>query len=255
MEKRNIFEYGEDLLAEDELESCYSGYHTRDNGWVWRLTFCPYECRRAEDGISNQCRLDRVFCWYRMCSLRGHHGAQRTEEEDFESAQPNCCGFDRGACCRLLMVARCRLLSYNIFLTVILVTYAITVENWGWQITNMLLPVAGICFIMAVFLRPKDEHAGMKILFVQFFFFATMSEIAANVGYFRGGYDGSGCFCMIRLVFLADCIKISIKVEEEGGTTTAGRVVQFPVQHCPSWRSGCHDSNYLFHTRVSIVLR
>ena len=36
-------------------------------------------------------------------------------------------------------------------------------------------------------LRPKDEGAGVKILHLQFFFFAIMSESAVTVGYFQDG--------------------------------------------------------------------
>ena len=86
--------------------------------------------------------------------------------------------------------------------TVLMVIYAITLKDWPWKVRHLGLAVLSTCMVFAVFLRPRDEEAGIKILHLHFFIFAIGSEAAVVVGDFRGGEGGNvgGCLGILRMV-------------------------------------------------------
>ena len=86
------------------------------------------------------------------------------------------------------------------FLTVIMVLYATTLKDRVLRIGGLYLSLAIICMVAAIFLRPKDEGAGIKLLHLQFFLFAIISEIVLAVGNFRAGYRGHAWIALIRMV-------------------------------------------------------
>ena len=62
----------------------------------------------------------------------------------------------------------------------------------------MSLPLVVTCWIMAFYLRPKDNEAGIKILHLQFFLFAIVCEIIYAVGNIRKGVGGGVGGVLVR---------------------------------------------------------
>ena len=45
--------------------------------------------------------------------------------------------------------------------------YAANTAKWALETSDMILPVAGVCWVLAVMLRPKDEGRGIYIVHLQ----------------------------------------------------------------------------------------
>ena len=105
--------------------------------------------------------------------------------------------------------------------TALAVIYACTLEDWTWQVGNMIIAIVGTCMVIAVVLRPKDEGAGIKVLHLQFAVFAIGSELAYAVGDFRHGDNFGAVLNLIRIViFWLPVYVLSLKLRR--------RVAQLP---------------------------
>ena len=120
------------------------------------------------------------------------------------------------------------------------------------QLGYMAVPLVGTCLDIAVFLRPKDEEAGIKILHIEFLFFAIISEIASAMGLFQDGneiyiyiYIDIERFVLFTLLVHRICTRL--EASKEGPATSTHRAVQLPVQDCPVCWSKRHDYDYLLH--------
>ena len=71
--------------------------------------------------------------------------------------------------------------------TVLVLINALTQEDFTHQVNPALtvaytiLPMSCTCMIIAVFMRPKDEGTGLKVLHLQIFLFGVVPEIVAAV--------------------------------------------------------------------------
>ena len=82
----------------------------------------------------------------------------------------------------------------------LMIMYVITSKDWTWKVATMILPMTSTCMVVAVYLRPKDEGAGIKILHLQLFLFAIGSEVAYAAGQFRLSDYSNVCFTLLRMV-------------------------------------------------------
>ena len=71
------------------------------------------------------------------------------------------------------------------------------------------------CMVMAIFLRPKDEGAWIKIVHLQFFIFVIIREIAASVGSFCQGFKGSALFALLRVPIWYVAYALGLKVRKK----------------------------------------
>ena len=102
-------------------------------------------------------------------------------------------------CCSWWYVAACVVGSTSF--TIVQVVSAITLADWSLRAGFLLLAIAGMCMGLGGFLRPTDQGAGLKILHLQFFFFAIGSELAKATGRFRQGVGFEGWASLARIPF------------------------------------------------------
>ena len=139
-------------------------------------------------------------------------------------------------CCSWWFVALSLLITT--FFMVLMVIYAITMEEWAWNLggehhgrltspasgkphfllvahTGMTVPIASICLTMAVFSRPKDEEAGIKILQLQYFGFAFGALGAGSIGLFRDGRHTFGCIVGVAVFFMCIALIFNLKLRRK----------------------------------------
>ena len=67
--------------------------------------------------------------------------------------------------------------------SVLNICYAVTLEEKYWLMADLILPFAGLSFVMTGFCKPKRMDVGYKrLLNFHFFTYAVVSEIAFAVG-------------------------------------------------------------------------
>ena len=116
--------------------------------------------------------------------------------------------------CSWWYVAAC--FAVTTIYTILYTIFAITLADWSWRAANLLAPIAGTCWVLAVFLRPKDEGAGLKIQLLQFFIFAIGSEVATAVGNFQGSYTTfSAWAALARIPFWLITYWLGLKLKRE----------------------------------------
>ena len=90
-----------------------------------------------------------------------------------------------------------------------------------------LLPIVGVLYVLAVALRPKDEGVGLKILHLQFFFFAIWSELAVAVGNFQGSYTIYGWSALLRIPFWLITYWLGLKLRRKAAQLPPAELSNF----------------------------
>ena len=108
-----------------------------------------------------------------------------------------------------------------------MVAYAITLADWTWRAGFLLLPVACHSIVLAVVLRPKDEGAGLKVLHLQFFFFAIGSEVSFAVGLFRLGALANGWAALGRIPFYLVSYWLALKLRRKAAQLPPAELSNF----------------------------
>ena len=111
--------------------------------------------------------------------------------------------------------------------TVLWITYAITLADWTCQVATLLLPIADTCMILAVMLKPKDDGAGLKILHIQFFFFALGRDVAKAVGRFRGIDTTEGWYALVRIPFWLGAYWLFLKLRRKAAQLPPAKLSSF----------------------------
>ena len=116
--------------------------------------------------------------------------------------------------------------------TVLLAIYAIGVQAWVLRVGNMLLPFVGVSMAIGTMLRPKDEGTGLKLLHIQFFVFAILSELASAIGKFRRpGYVLSGLSALLRVPFWCLLYAMGLKLRTKTAQLPPADLSEFLCNH------------------------
>ena len=111
--------------------------------------------------------------------------------------------------------------------TVLWTICAITSSDWSWGAGYLLLPIAFTCWILGVFLRPKDEGARLKILHLQFFFFGIGSEVAASAILFQAGGASTGSAALARIPFYLIAYWLLLKLRRKAAQLPPAELSNF----------------------------
>ena len=106
--------------------------------------------------------------------------------------------------------------------------YAITKSTWSLKIGRLFLPLVGTCMVIALFLRPKEEGKAIKILHLQFFIFAILSEAALAVGKYIEGENFLWLIMItLRPLFWCAAYKLGLMLRRKAAKLSQARLSKF----------------------------
>jgi hypothetical protein len=80
------------------------------------------------------------------------------------------------------------------------ICYAVTLEDKYWLMANVILPIAGTCYVMAFVMKPKRTDVAYKrFLYFHFISWAVVAEVAAACSNFRLDLIFRGWFALFRI--------------------------------------------------------
>lgn len=123
-------------------------------------------------------------------------------------------------------LARCSFVVTGAY-TVLCCIYAVDTLPWALDVSNMVLPLAGVCWVLAVMLRPKDEGRGIKIVHLQFIIFAFCSEVASAVGHFRLGLTALGWVALMRIPLWMLAYQLGLQLRKKAARLTRVELSNF----------------------------
>jgi hypothetical protein len=141
--------------------------------------------------------------------------------------------------------------------SILRICFGVTLEDKYWLMACVLLPIATISLVMAVFMKPKRTDVAYKrFLYFHFISFAVVAEVANACGNFRLGLIFNGWFALFKIPVWCLVLRQGLKLREaavkvrQHGTITIVHVLQIIVVQiannnndgsCPprSCRSSC----------------
>ena len=112
--------------------------------------------------------------------------------------------------------------------TLLQVLFAITLKKWTIIVDDLIISLVGICMVLTVTLRPKDDGAGIMILHIQSFLLSVGSEAGAAIGHFRGGVNGKGWSALLRMViFWPIAYQLALKLRKKTAQQPPAKLSQY----------------------------
>ena len=97
-------------------------------------------------------------------------------------------------------------------------SYGVTLEDKYWLMGNLILPIASLSFVMAVFYKPKRTDAGyLRFLYFHFLTFVVVGLVSFAVGSFRLGNSvqtSSGIFALFLIPLWCFGFWLGLKLRE-----------------------------------------
>ena len=111
------------------------------------------------------------------------------------------------------------------------ICFGVTLEDKYESMGNLILPIVGLSWVMAVFYKPKRTDASYKrFLYFHFFTFAVVCEVSYAVSNFRLGFPFHGWFAIFRIPIWCLTFWLGLKLRESAAKLPPQELSDFLCQ-------------------------